>query len=120
MIKAYKDFIVWQKSIDLAVKIYTLTTKFPKDEIYGLSSQMKRSSVSISSNIAEGRLRNTRKEFIQFLRIAIGSAGELESQIEIVKRLSFVEKVDYNDIEKLIEEVIKMLNSMISKLTANS
>ena len=120
MIKTYKDLIVWQKATELAVLIYKLTAQFPKDETFGLSSQMKRSSISISSNIAEGRLRSTRPDFTQFLRIALGSAGELESQLVIAKQLSFGDKLHYNTIELLLEEIMKMLNSMISKLKASS
>ncbi len=120
MIKTYKDLIVWQKSINLSVKIYKTLTLFPKEELFGLSSQMKRSVVSISSNIAEGRHRNTRKEFVQFLKIAMGSSAELQSQLEISKRLSFISELDYNEYDKTLNEIMRMLNAMIFKLKAET
>ena len=116
IIYSYKDLIVWQKSIKLVAATYELTENFPKEERYGLSSQMRRAAVSIPSNIAEGRGRGTRKDYINFLRIAFGSASELESQIITVKILPFGKNLDYNLIEKLLNEVIKMLYSMIIKM----
>ena len=74
-IASYKELIVWQKSVELVEHIYHLTKKFPKEEVYGLVSQMRRASVSIPSNIAEGRLRRSKKDFIQFLQIAFGSGA---------------------------------------------
>ncbi len=118
MILNYKELIVWQKSVILAVKTYEITENFPRTEIFGLTSQMRRSSVSIASNIAEGRCRSTRKDFMNFLKIAHGSSAELQTQIEIAKKLSFSEKLDYNIIESGIEEIILMLRSMISKLAS--
>lgn len=87
-IHSYKDLIVWQKAMDLIVAIYKLTEEFPKSEIYGLTAQMRRSAISIPSNIAEGRRRGSRKDYRQFLIMAYGSGSELETQIEITKRLS--------------------------------
>ncbi len=116
MVHGYKDLLVWQKSIELVLEIYTLTQNFPKNEIYGLTSQMRRSAVSIPSNIAEGRLRGTRKDFLQFLRIAYGSGGELETQIIIAKQLPETETLDYTKAESLLTESMKMLNSMIQKM----
>ena len=84
-INSYRDLIVWEKAINLTVEIYKITENFPKEEIYGLTSQMRRSAVSIPSNIAEGRNRGTRKDFCNFLRIALGSCAELSTQIEIKK-----------------------------------
>ena len=89
-INSHKDLIVWQKSIKLCKSIYKLTDKFPKEETFGLTSQMRRCAVSIPSNIADGRNRGTRKDFSQFLRIALGSASELETQIEISRELSYM------------------------------
>jgi len=102
--------------MDLVVSIYRLTGGFPKDELYSLTNQMRRAAVSIPSNIAEGRCRSTRKDFLQFLRIANGSGSELETQLEIAKRLSFGDKSEYNKIEQQLSEVMRMLNSMITKL----
>lgn len=120
MIKSYKDLLVWQKSLELSVKIYNITRKFPKEEIYGLTSQMRRCSVSIPSNIAEGKNRATRKDFSQFLRIAYGSGAELETQIEISKKLNFIDSESFSEAEILLDEIMRMLNVMIKKLTANS
>lgn len=115
-IHTYKDLIVWQKSIELVIAVYVLTDQFPKEEIYGLTSQMRRSAVSISSNIAEGRLRGHKKEFRQFLLTAFGSGGELETQMEITKRLPKTKSLDYSKIDSLLVEVMKMLNKMITNL----
>ncbi|MGW8184736.1 MAG: four helix bundle protein [Candidatus Moraniibacteriota bacterium] len=90
ILNSYKNLIVWQKSMELVTEIYTLTVKFPKEEIYGIISQMKRCAISIPSNIAEGRRRNGKKEFKRFLNIAYDSGAELETQIEISKRLKFI------------------------------
>ena len=118
--KSYRDLIVWQKSVNLSVLIYKLTEKFPNEERYALTSQMRRAVVSIPSNIAEGRCRSTKKDFCHFLHIALGSAAELETQIEIAKRLSKTSTLSYAGVEALLTEVMKMLNSLISKLEASS
>lgn len=118
--KAYKDLIVWQKGIDLAVRVYELTDKFPKEEVYGLTSQMRRAAVSVSSNIAEGRCRGTKKDFCHFLHMALGSAAELETQIEIAKRIPKTSGLSYESTESLLTEVLKMLHSLLSKLEANT
>ena len=115
-IYSYKDLIVWQKAIDLAISIYRLTENFPKSEIYGLTSQMRRASISIPSNIAEGRMRRSRKEFIRFLLIAYGSGAELETQIEIAKRLPKIREMDFVKADSLLQEVMKMLNTIINCL----
>lgn len=119
-IYSHKDLIVWQKGIKLCKSVYELTEKFPKDEIYGITSQMRRASVSIPSNIAEGRSRNTRKDFIQFLRIALGSVSELETQIEIAKQLSKTNQYSYEEIDILLNEVSRMTMGMIKKLSIKS
>ncbi len=116
MINSYKDLIVWQRSMELVVEIYKITEKFPKSELYGIVSQMRRATVSIPSNIAEGRKRSTRKDFRQFLIIAYASASELETQIEISKRLNFLKTEEYLKNDGLLLEVIKMLNKIISSL----
>lgn len=115
MVNSYKDLIVWQKSIDLVLEIYKLTNKFPKSETYGLVSQMRRSAVSIPSNIAEGRGRSTRKDYRNFLVIAYGSGAELETQIIISKKLSFG-IIDFSKADNLLEETMKMLNKFLSVL----
>lgn len=116
-VQSYKDLIVWQKAVNLVLEIYKFTEILPRDEKFGLISQIKRAAVSIPSNIAEGRLRGTRRDFAQFLRIAFGSGAELETQLEISKRLGFGADIDYNKLEVALEEIMKILNVMIRKLT---
>src|SRR3989344_3946545 len=116
-IHSHKDLIVWQKGIELSKHIYLLTERFTKEEIYGITSQMRRAAVSIPSNIAEGRSRGTRKDFIQFLRIALGSISELETQIEIVKQLPQTKTLSYQEIDILLNELSRMVMSMIKKLS---
>jgi len=111
--KSFKDLIVWQKSRDLAVAVYKLTEQFPKSELYGLTSQMRRAVISISSNIAESYHRFHDKEKYQFLAIAFGSGSELESQIEIAKVL--FPKFKFNEMEELLLEVRKILNSFLQQ-----
>lgn len=120
MIKTYKDLIVWQKAMDLTELIYEYTKNFPEKERFGLTSQMTRASVSIASNIAEGRGRGTRKDFKHFLDMAYGSACELETQLIISKRLSYGLEKNRVKAESLLTEVQKMLNVMIVKLEANT
>jgi len=115
-VNSYKDLKVWQKSMDLVTEIYNLTEKFPKSETYGLIAQMQRSAVAIPSNIAEGQKRNYSKEFLQFLYISYGSGAELETQLEICKRLPKLKNLEYNKAEQLLNEVMKMLNVLTSSL----
>lgn len=113
---SYKDLIVWQRSIEVVLVVYELTRRFPKEEIYGLTSQMRRSAVSVASNIAEGRGRGTRNDYLQFLRIAYGSSAELETQLEIAQRLPETQGLDYSKARPLLDEVMKMLYVMIRSL----
>ena len=115
-VQSYKELIVWKKSMELVVSVYELTSHLPTSELHGLTSQMNRNAVSIPSNIAEGRSRGTRKDFRQFLLVAFGSGAELETQLLIVKSLPFGKNLDYSKLENLLQEIMKMLNSMISKL----
>ena len=117
-VSSYKDLVVWQKSVDLVVEAYALTEIFPQQEIYGLTSQMRRAAVSIPSNIAEGRRRGTRKDFRHFLLVAYGSGSELETQIKISQRLPLGNGVDFSRAESLLDEVMRMLNVMIGKLAS--
>lgn len=114
--KTYKDLIVWEKSIELVVATYKLTAEFPKEEIFGLTSQIRRAVVSIPSNVAEGKMRGGDVEFRRFLLIAFASGAELETQLIIAKRLPKSDKLDYNKVDSLLEEVMKMLNKLISQL----
>ncbi len=119
-IQSYKDLIVWQKSVDLVVAVYEVTEFYPKTEIYGLTSQSRRSAVSIPANIAEGRRLGSKKEFRQFLVIAFGSGAELESHIAVAKKLSFGKNLDFSKVNSLLDEVMRMLNTMIKNLQSNS
>ena len=114
--KTYQDLTVWQKSIELVISVYKLTDNFPKEEIFGLTSQIRRATVSIPSNIAEGKMRGGDVEFKRFLLIAFASGAELETQLFIAKKLPRTAKLDYNEIDSLLEEVMKMLNKLISTL----
>jgi four helix bundle protein len=109
----HKDLKVWQLSIDLVEKVYKITNCFPKEEMYGLTSQMRRCAVSVPSNIAEGAARKTKNEYLQFLYISLGSLSELETQIEISKRLKF-----FNDsqVEELVEKIRRMLLNLVGYL----
>ena len=115
--KDYKQLIVWQKSIELVEKIYEITKKFPPSENFCLTNQIRRSAISIPSNIAEGAQRTTRKDFANFLRIAIGSCAELETQIFISYKLQFIDKEDYNHIDDGLNEIMRMITSLIQKLS---
>lgn len=117
-IHTFKDLIVWNKAVNLVTVIYDLTKDFPKDEIFGLTSQIRRAAVSIPANIAEGRFRGSRKDFVQFLRIAYASGAELETELIISENLSFGNKNKLRDANDELSEIMRMLNVMISKLTS--
>lgn len=117
MLGNYKNLIVWQKAVDLADEVYKLTSKFPKSEDFNLKSQMRRCAVSIPSNIAEGKMRDTDKSFRQFLFISYGSCAELETQIEIAKRIPETSNLDYNKMQEQLQAIMKMLNTIIKKLS---
>ena len=117
-IKDYKDLIVWQKGIALAKSIYlaTVNAKFPSDEKFGLVSQMRRAAVSVSSNIAEGQARNSAKDFARFLYISKGSLAELDTQAIIACELGFITKDKFDEINIKIDELQRMIYSLINKL----
>lgn len=117
----YKELIIWQKAVDLGVKVYEITKSFPKDEMYGLTSQMRRSAVSISSNIAEGAGRNSKKDFNYFLSISYGSSCELETQAIIAERVNLIGNHILKEIQQDIDEIQKMNWSLKRslKLTEN-
>ncbi len=116
MIKSYQDLLVWQKAMDLTVVIYSATKSFPKEETYGLISQIRRAAVSIPSNIAEGRSRNTVGEFVQFLGIAKGSIAELETQIILANMLGYLADAKKDEIISVCNEVSKMLMGLAKSL----
>ena len=116
-IRYYGELIVWQKAMDLAVQVYELTKILPKEEMYTLTSQMRRCAVSIPSNIAEGHQRNSPKEYARYLTIALGSQAELSTQLILCTRLGYL--TDVSEQQNLLAEVGKMLNTIIKKLTPN-
>jgi len=115
----YKELMVWQRSVDLVTDIYSYTKQFPKEEIYSLTSKIRRSSISIPSNIAEGHSRRSRIDYIQFLKIARGSCAELETQLMISKNLDYLRLTEFNYLIQKSEEISKMLNALITKLQVN-
>ncbi len=115
-IRSYKDLTVWQKAVDLCVLVYKLTDSFPKSEVYGLTSQIRRACVAIPSNITEGQMRGHKLEYIQFLRIAYGSGGELETQLLVALKIGYLKQVDFLKLDDLLQEVLRMLNKLISVL----
>jgi four helix bundle protein len=112
-IQSFKDLVVWQKAKEFAVFIYKISGKFPKDELYGLTSQMRRAAISVSSNIAEGFKRSSKKEKSQFYQVALGSLAETESQIEIAKHLGFVNEDDYGTALNFIQNINRMLEKLV-------
>jgi four helix bundle protein len=111
---SYKELIVWQKAMELVVAVYKITSQYPIDEKYGLISETRKTARSVPSNIAEGRRRLTEKEYCRFLNIAFASGGELETQIEMAKRLPFGMNLDFSEVDQLLQEVMRILNKMIS------
>lgn len=116
-VKSYRDLAVWQKSMDLVVKCYQLTSQFPKTEMYGLSSQIQRAAVSIPANIAEGKGRNYLGDYIRHLSIANGSLKELETHLLIVERLEYIIQEELKILLNKCEEIGRMLHSLIEKLS---
>ena len=118
MARSFRDLDVWSKSIDLTELIYKMTGSFPQSEIYGLTSQMRRASVSIASNIAEGSARGTKKDFRQFLRVAKGSTCELQTQLVITNRLRYCSEPEIAVAEAKSHEIGRMLTGLSNYLTA--
>jgi four helix bundle protein len=116
MLKSYKDLIAWQKARILVKEIYELTGKFPEAEKYALSSQLRRAAISIPSNIAEGRMRGTRKDFRNFVSIAIASLAEVDTQLILENDLNYISEIDYNEIFVRVEELQKILHGLRNSL----
>lgn len=113
MEKPHKRLDVWRLSMDLVTEVYKVTDKFPKGEKFSLVDQIRRSAISIPSNIAEGAARNTKKEFVNFLHIAQGSLSELDTQIELAKQLKYIEEESWKDLDITMERIDKMLTGLI-------
>ena len=106
MIKSYKNLIVWQKAFKLSLLVYKITKVFPKEELYALTSQIRRAAISIPSNIAEGYCRQRKLEYTQFLQIAFASGAEVETQLLIAKNLGYIAVSDFEKADSLLEEVM--------------
>ena len=118
-IKSYKDLLIWQKGFEIVISTYKQTKSFPQEELYALTNQIKRASVSIPSNIAEGYGRNTDKSFSHFIDIARGSLYELETQLLIAKELEFIQDLNmFNHVISLINEESKMINAFYRSLSS--
>ncbi|PIP76384.1 MAG: diversity-generating retroelement protein bAvd family protein [Ignavibacteria bacterium CG22_combo_CG10-13_8_21_14_all_37_15] len=118
-LKSYRELIVWQKSISLVKMIYTSTQHFPKEEIYGLTSQIRRAAVSIPANIAEGQARNTTGEFIQFPGIAKGSLAELETLLILSENLNYMQKEVSENLLRDCEEISRLLSGLKKSLSTH-
>jgi four helix bundle protein len=114
MVQSYRDLVAWNKAMELVTEIYRVTKKFPKEELFGLMSQLRRAAVSIPSNIAEGKGRLSKGEFRQFLGNARGSLAEVETQILIAQNLSYLDEPETNILLAMVEEVGKVLNGLLS------
>lgn len=112
MAKSFRELKVWKKAVDLALLVYEITADFPRQEMYGLSSQMQRAAVSIASNIAEGSARGTRRDFRQFVKLAEGSNCELQTQLLIARRLRYASGEKCDVLDGLSDEVGKMLTAL--------
>ena len=115
-IRTHKDLKIWSRSVDLVTRIYKVTEKFPKSEMFGLTSQIRRAAVSVPSNIAEGSGRRSAKELIYFLHIAIGSMAELETQFIISQNLGFLKVEDFTEIDKELHELLRMTTALANNL----
>ena len=115
-IKSFKDLRIWQKGMEIVTDIYTLTKKFPKEELFSLTSQLRRSAISIPSNIAEGFKRFHNKEYKQFLFITLGSCAELETQIIIAKELKYINENEEVKLVEKLDHICRMTSSLIKKL----
>jgi len=112
----YRELVAWQKAIDLVEAVYKATARFPRDELYGLTSQLRRAAVSIPSNIAEGHGRRTTKDFLGFLSIARGSIKELETQVIIAERLHYIEPTKLTELLRLTSEAGRLITGLAKSL----
>ena len=115
-VRDYRELIVWQKAMDLVIEAYRLTRAFPREELYGLTNQVRRAAVSIPSNIAEGQARQSKAEFRNFLSIAQGSRAEVETQLTIAMRLDYITNEDARMSLSLLIEIQKMLATLLKRL----
>lgn len=116
MNKPHKKLNAWSDAVDLAQQIYRVTERFPSNEQFGLTSQIQRAAVSIPSNIAEGAARQTKKEFLNFLHIAKGSLSELDTQLEIARRLEYLDQARWETLDERLERIDRMLSGLVRSL----
>jgi four helix bundle protein len=119
-VRSYKDLVAWQKSMDLVAAVYRASQGFPKEEIFGLVSQIRRAAVSVPSNIAEGHARTSTKEFQYFLSNARGSLAELETQLTIAHQLAYIDETGINQLLDRLGEVGRILNGLLAALKRSS
>jgi four helix bundle protein len=116
----YKNMIIWQQSVSMVLFIYSITNLFPKEESFGLKAQMRRSSISLPSNIAEGKGRRGDKALLYFLRITLGSLFELETQVYLAYKLKYIQESELHEFNKRFDSLSKMISVIIKKLKAKS
>ncbi len=116
-IKSYQDLLVWQRAMDLTEAVYALTKSFPREEVYGLTSQLRRAAVSVPSNIAEGHGRHTTREYLNYLSIARGSLNEVETQIFLAQRLAYISESQLSRLLSQSSEVGRLLAGLINALS---
>lgn len=116
MIKSFRDLKVWNLAIKITKKIYLLTKEFPKEERYGLSGQMQRAAVSIASNIAQGKTRRAKNEYINFLYIALSSTAELGTQLVFAKEVRYINNIEESDLSEKLDYISRMLRNLIKNL----
>ena len=114
----YRDLVVWQKAYKFALDIYKITKRFPKEELFGLTSQMRRAASSIPANIAEGSMRQSKREFQQFIRIARGSMAEMEVWLQLACDLRYLDQETYKELSAQCNEVGKLLHGLLKSLKA--
>ena len=119
-VRSYKDLVAWQKSMDLVAAVYRASQGFPKEEIFGLVSQIRRAAVSVPSNIAEGHARTSKKEFQYFLSNARGSLAELETQLTIAHQLAYIDETGINQLLDRLGEVGRIVNGLLAALKRSS
>jgi four helix bundle protein len=119
-VKDYRELIAWQKAVDLVEAVYRATRSFPREEIYGLTSQIRRAVVSVPSNVAEGQARNSTADFLHFLSIARGSLKEVETQVIIARRLGYIDEKLERDLTSLTEEVSRLISGLIRSLRSKA
>lgn len=115
-LQSFRELIVWQKALKLAIEIYRVSKSFPREELYGLTSQIRRAAFSIPANIAEGYARRNLGEYLQFLGIAFGSGAELETGLIMAKEIQILSLKDFEKLTLLLDEVMKMLNALMKSL----